>query len=255
MAHTRAPDPRDPADPVVVAEGVPPEGVPVGLDPAFVSVWRLKLALIFGGIVSALVLGLLPVILFSFLAYLVAILLSGGLVLVLFLVCIYLLGDYYRSFRYELHPREIRVRARLVTERVVRIPIVRIQNTTVVQGVFQKPRGIYTLKIETAGGTMSASTNQKFSEGYINGIRNAPALEQYLKTRIREGSGLGTERAGAPRPHRRPAAPVGGPDLDQPAHLALLDAIVAGMDELHGHLARWVHERREDPDSPPGGAS
>lgn len=137
--------------------------------------------------------------------------LALGLVLWVPVVVVVVFGlatVYCRRFRFSIAPEWVRITHGIVTTRHTRIHVARIQDLNVAQGLIQRLFGLYTLQIQTAGG--SHARQRKRPEGNIMGITDAHALSDLLQDLrkgtyppaewTREQGWVGTGAAAAPSP-------------------------------------------------------
>ncbi len=85
---------------------------------------------------------------------------------------------YVKTFSYRLTNNHVEVKHGVFTKEKNMIPYSRIQNINVVNGIFDRLFGVFTLKIETAG---TSGTEQKTAEGHIPGVKNPQEFEAQLK--------------------------------------------------------------------------
>jgi membrane protein YdbS with pleckstrin-like domain len=126
--------------------------------------------------------------------------------------------DYEKRW-YVVTNRSLRIREGVGTVREITFTFANIQNLSVTQGPIQRILGIADLKVETAGGGSTISTQQQQAAGmnlhtaYFRGIDNAEEIKQLVADRMRgyRDSGLGDhDDHGVPLP--APVAPSSASD-------------------------------------------
>ncbi len=93
------------------------------------------------------------------------------------------MGKYVSSFKYKLTNSAIEIRQGVFTKNKVTIPYSRVQNINVVNGIFDRIFGLYTVLIETAGisGVQAQGGKIGRPEGYLPGLKNPHEFEAELK--------------------------------------------------------------------------
>ena len=90
------------------------------------------------------------------------------------------LSSYVRRFSYEIKEHTIVINHGVFTRITATIPFSRIQNINVVNGVFDRAYKIYTVKIETAGGSIGGEGGVR-PEGYIPGLKDPSIVGKKIK--------------------------------------------------------------------------
>jgi len=92
-------------------------------------------------------------------------------------------SKYVEKFSYQLTSSHLLIKHGVFTVNEVTIPYSRIQNINILNGVFDRRYGIYTIMIETAGKTAIPSGGSGYAkpEGYIPGLKDPFAFEKELK--------------------------------------------------------------------------
>ncbi|KKM17942.1 hypothetical protein LCGC14_1670700 [marine sediment metagenome] len=117
------------------------------------------------------------------------------LIYLVFIICYSVIGAiiiliysynwvYVRNFAYTILEDHIIIRHGVFTKIVATIPYSRIQNITIVNGVFDRMFKIFTVKIETAGSSAAVTSAQRGyvkPEGYIPGLRDPYIIEKKIK--------------------------------------------------------------------------
>jgi len=90
---------------------------------------------------------------------------------------------YLKNFSYKMTSSHLKVNHGIWTKKRATIPYSRIQNINIVNGLFDRIFGLYTIKVETAGSTAIGKAAQGFGrpEGYIPGLKDPFAFEKKLK--------------------------------------------------------------------------
>lgn len=93
------------------------------------------------------------------------------------------MGKYVSSFKYKLTNSAIEILQGVFTKNKVTIPYSRVQNVNVVNGIFDRIFGLYTVLIETAGISGIQAQGGKIGrpEGYLPGLKNPYEFEAELK--------------------------------------------------------------------------
>lgn len=152
-----------------------------GLDDRFNAYYTIKSVVIIAGILATMVLpSVLPFLLLDILPapflFLVGL---AGVGLVVVLVVRIFTGMYKDRFSFDIDLEGITVRFGLFTKQKTHIPYERVQHVAVHRGVFQRLFGLGTLMVQTAGFS-GVGVGRRKAEGYINGIRDAPALAELV---------------------------------------------------------------------------
>lgn len=92
-------------------------------------------------------------------------------------------SKYVDKFSYQLTSSHLLIKHGVFTMNEVTIPYSRIQNINILNGVFDRRYGIYTILIETAGKTAAQSSGSGYGkpEGYIPGLKDPFTFEKELK--------------------------------------------------------------------------
>jgi membrane protein YdbS with pleckstrin-like domain len=109
---------------------------------------------------------------------------SGGVILLSWLVSMILAGPYYRSLRYEVLADEVIVRAGIITKSVKHVPYRTVTNITVRRGLLDRWFGLGTLNIQTAG--MSGNTG---AEESLVGLPDVQEVYDIVVTELRRFRG------------------------------------------------------------------
>ncbi|MBD3354059.1 MAG: PH domain-containing protein [Candidatus Lokiarchaeota archaeon] len=121
-------------------------------------------------------------------AWLITILLFIATIVIPIIIAQLYCTAYQNNFSYQISKRFILIKSGVFDQHKTTIPFSRIQNIAVVQGVFDRKFGLYTVKIETAGshGTASAGGNVVKPEGYIPALKDPSQLENIIDELIHE---------------------------------------------------------------------
>lgn len=110
---------------------------------------------------------------------------SGGVILLFWLLGMILTGPYYRSLRYEVLVDEVIVRVGIITKSVKHVPYRTVTNITIQRGLMDRWLfGLGTLKIQTAG--MSGNTG---AEESLVGLPDVQAVYDIVVTELRRFRG------------------------------------------------------------------
>ena len=91
-------------------------------------------------------------------------------------------GMFVKNFHYEITDQYIIIKSGVFTKSKTTIPFSRIQNISIVQGVFDRMFDLHTIKIETAGKSgYPESASAGLPEGYMPGIRDTTEIEKVIK--------------------------------------------------------------------------
>jgi hypothetical protein len=95
---------------------------------------------------------------------------------------------FYKSFRFELAMKGLKVEKGVVWKRYVIIPYERIQNIDIYRGLFERLLGLSDIHVQTAGYSAGAF----LTEGRIPGLspKDAEKLRDDLVDKIGKGQGL-----------------------------------------------------------------
>jgi len=90
---------------------------------------------------------------------------------------------YLKNFSYRMRSSHLEIKHGIWTKNRATIPFSRIQNINIVNGLFDRIFGLYTVKIETAGGSAYTQAAKGYGkpEGYIPGIKDPFTFEKELK--------------------------------------------------------------------------
>ena len=91
-----------------------------------------------------------------------------------------LIIPYYNSLRYEIHEDEVIVHVGIVTKSVKHVPYRTVTNITVNRGILDRPFGLGTVKIQTAG--MSGQTG---AEETLVGLPNVQEVYDLVAVELR----------------------------------------------------------------------
>jgi membrane protein YdbS with pleckstrin-like domain len=87
---------------------------------------------------------------------------------------------YVKRYHFEFTEERIIVKRGVFTKRVVNLPYDRIQNVVISQGILERMAGVYSLNIETAGGTVRQSTMAFGSDAAIQGLEDPEPLKDFI---------------------------------------------------------------------------
>lgn len=102
---------------------------------------------------------------------------------------------YWNNYRFEVGPEKITITRGVIGKRVVNIPYERVQNVNIWRGVLDRLFGLYSIQIETAGGSNIRATGgygtRMVAEGSIQGLTNPEPVANYILEKSKGRTGLG----------------------------------------------------------------
>ncbi|NHI91773.1 MAG: helix-turn-helix domain-containing protein [Candidatus Lokiarchaeota archaeon] len=92
-------------------------------------------------------------------------------------------NKYVENFSYKLTSSHLLINQGVFTKNEITIPYSRVQNINILNGIFDRKFGIYTILIETAGKSAIPSSGSGYArpEGYIPGLKDPFKFEKELK--------------------------------------------------------------------------
>ena len=115
--------------------------------------------------------------------------------LIIFVICRLWAGLYWKNYSFKLQQDRIVIKRGVIGKRTANIPYERIQNVNEWRGILDRIFGLYTLRIETAGGVQMGGAGygamMNLAEGNIQGIKNPKPITEYIMSRVKGRDGIG----------------------------------------------------------------
>ena len=131
----------------------------------------------------------IPVFLFVAPELFVFVLINGltlGVGLIILLLINIFQSIYVRNLTYEISNKFIVINSGILSRNKVTIPFSRIQNVNIYQDWFDRKFKLFTVKIETAGGTAQAQGRPLRAEGHIPGLLDTSQIETITNKLVHE---------------------------------------------------------------------
>ena len=102
---------------------------------------------------------------------------------------------YWNKYQFVLGQERITITRGVIGKRVANIPYERVQNVNIWRGVLDRLFGLYSIQIETAGGSNIRATGgygtRMVAEGSIQGLTNPEPVANYILEKSKGRTGLG----------------------------------------------------------------